>query len=287
MQPFDYYRPKDIQEAFQLLALPDKIVYPFGGGTDFIPMVRDGLWKADVVVDIKGIEGIRDIRETGEGLFIGAAVTMSEVAKSQLVKSHAPLLAQGAAVVGNEQVRNRATIGGNLCTASPCADTPPPLCALDALVILKSKDGERRVPVKEFFTFVRKTVIQKGELVYGVIVPKHPVGTVGVYEKLSRRKGCDLSLVSVAALAKPENGKYSWRIALGAVAPTVIRATEAEAFLAEGHSPELIQKAAVAAAMQSKPISDVRASEAYRKSMVRNITKRAIEKVIAALGLGG
>ncbi len=284
MQPFDYYRPKDIQEAFQLLTMPNKVVYPFGGGTDFIPMFRDGLWKADAVVDIKGIDGMRDIREIPEGLYVGAAVTMNEIAKSQLIKSQAPLLAQGASVVGNEQVRNRATIGGNLCTASPCADTPPTLCALSALVVLKSKEGERRIPVEEFFTFVRKTVIKKGELVVGVIVPKHPADTVGVYEKLSRRKGCDLSLVSVAALAKPENGKVVWRIALGAVAPTVIRATDTEAILNEGYTPEHIQKAAVAAALQSKPISDVRASEAYRKSMVRNITKRAVEKVVASLG---
>ena len=283
MQPFDYYRPKDLNEAFQLLTLPEKFVFPFGGGTDFIPMFRDGLWKVDAVVDVKGIEGMRDIRETPEGLFIGAAVSMSEIAKSPLVYAHCPVLVQGASVVGNEQVRNRATLGGNLCTASPCADTPPTLCVVNASIILKSKEGERRIAVDEFFTFVRKTVIKKGELVYGVIIPKSPSGTVGVYEKLSRRKGCDLSLVSVAALAQPQNGKYVWRVALGAVAPTVIRATGAEAFLAKGHSPEMIQKAAVAAAAQSKPISDVRASETYRKLMVRNITKRALEKVVASL----
>jgi carbon-monoxide dehydrogenase medium subunit len=135
----------------------------------------------------------------------------------------------------------------------------------------------------EFFTFVRKTILQKGELVLGVILPKPVKGTVGHYEKLSRRRGCDLSVVSVAALAIPKNGGYDWRIALGAVAPTVMRATEAEAVLSKSLSPEAVQKAAEAAAEQSKPISDIRASETYRRAMVRNMTRRAVENVIAKL----
>jgi len=284
MQPFDYYQPQSLDEAFQYLNMPGKIVYPIAGGTDFVPTYRDGVWKVDAVVDIKAIPGMQDIRETQEGLFVGAAVRMTDLARSDLVKSKWDVLAQGACVVGSDQIRNRATIGGNLCTASPCADTPPALAVLEAEVILKSQSGERRVPVQEFFTFVRKTVVQKGELVFGVIIPQSPKRTVGVYEKLSRRKGCDLSLVSVAALAKPQNGGYVWRIALGAVAPTVIRAFDAEAILAKGHDIRNIQQAAEAAAVQSKPISDVRASETYRKAMVRNITKRAIEKVLIGIG---
>ena len=283
MQPFDYYKPRTLVEAFQVLNTPGKAVFPLAGGTDFIPMFRDGLWKVDGVVDVKSIDGMQDIRETPEGLFVGAAVRMTDIARSDVVKSHWDVLAQGASVVGSDQIRNRATLGGNLVTASPCADTPPALAVLNAQIVIMNQSGERRVPVTEFFIFVRKTVVQKGDLVMGVLIPRPPKGSGAVYEKLSRRKGCDLSLVSVAAMAEANQGGYLWRIALGAVAPTVIRATDAEAILAKGTSPKEIQAAAEAAAAQAKPISDVRSSEAYRRAMVRNITKRAVEKVLAKL----
>ncbi|MEI7988555.1 MAG: xanthine dehydrogenase family protein subunit M [Chloroflexota bacterium] len=283
MQPFDYYRPKNLEEAFEYLTMPGKTVLPLAGGTDFVPMARDVLWKCDAVVDIKGIPGLKDLKETSEGLFVGSAVRMVEISRSALVKSGWDVLAQGASVVGSDQIRNRATLGGNMCTASPCADTLAPLAALNAVVVLRSKQGERRVPFVEFFTFVRKTVLQKGELVMGVILPKTSQGTVGSYEKLSRRRGCDLSIVSVAAVAAPKNGGYEWRVALGAVAPTVMRVAEAEAILGKGRSSEEIQKAAEAAAVASKPISDIRSSEAYRRVMVRNMTKRAVESVIAKM----
>lgn len=283
MQPLDYYRPKDFAEAFQYLNLPGKTVYPVAGATDLIPSYRDGVWKMDAVVDVKGLEGMRDIKETPDGLFIGAAVKMNELALSPLVKSHCDILAQGAAVVGSDQVRNRATIAGNLVTASPCADTPPTLSALDAIIVIRSADGERRVSATGFATFVRKTVLKPGELIVGVIIPQLPAGSIGIYEKLSRRRGCDLSLVSVAALAVPSGKGYNWRIALGAVAPTSIRVPSAEAILAEGHDEAHVEKAAQAAAETARPISDVRASEQYRKAMVANITKRAIRNVLAKL----
>ena len=284
MQPFDYYVAKNYEEAFHYLTLPGKQVYPLAGGTDFIPMYRDGLWKADAVVDIKNLDGMRDLRETSEGLFIGAAVCMNDLAQSPLVKSHWDILAQGASVVGSDQVRNRATVGGNICTASPCADTPPALYVLEAIVLIRGKSGERRVPIRDFATFVRKTIVQKGELIVGLLIPKPANGTVGVYEKLSRRKGSDLAVVSTAALAAPrEDGGYTWRIALGAVAPTIIRVPEAEAILSKGHTEADVLKAAEAAALASRPISDVRASEVYRRTMVRNVTRRAIQKVLAKL----
>lgn len=283
MQPFDYYKPKTFEEAFDYLTLPRKTVFPLAGATDFIPSYRDGVWQADAVCDIKTLPGMCDLRETPEGLWVGACVLMSELARSPLVRAHWEVLAQGAEVVGSEQVRNRATIGGNMCTASPCADTPPPLYVLDAVVVLKSKAGERRVPITEFFTFVRKTVVQKGELVVGVIIPKPPAGTVGEYHKLSRRQGCDLSLVSVAVLAAPRDGGYEWRIALGAVAPTPIRVPDAEAILSRGFDTAAIDEAAKAAEKTAKPITDVRSSDVYRCEMVRNLTRRAVHSVAEKL----
>jgi CO/xanthine dehydrogenase FAD-binding subunit len=284
MQPFDYYKPKDFPEAFQYLNMPGKMVSPLAGATDFIPAFRDGAWKADAVVDIKGLPGIRDLKETTDGLYIGACLKMNEIANSLLVRQSWGLLAEAAGDVGSTQVRNRATIGGNMCTASPCADTPPVLAAMDAKVIVRNQDGEKTISIHEFFKGVRKTVISKKELVVGVIIPKPPSGSVGSYVKLSRRKGSDLSLVSVAVQANRVGNGLEWKVALGAVAVTAIRVPDAEAILAKGHTAEDIEKAAVAAAETSRPISDVRSSEKYRKLMVKNMTVRAIRQTLEKLG---
>jgi carbon-monoxide dehydrogenase medium subunit len=287
MQPFDYYKPKDFDEAFQLLNTPGKTVYPYAGGTDFIPMSRDGIWKCDAVVDIKSLPGLREIKETPEGLFVGAAVRMNEIANSDLVKSHWDILAQGAGSVGSEQIRNRATLGGNLCTASPCADTPPALYVLNAAVIIRNAQGERRVAIADFFKWVRKTAVQNGDIVVGVVIPRPAEGTFGTYVKLSRRKGSDLSLVSVAALAYPNGKAANWRLALGAVAPTPIRTPAAEAILEESTDETHLDLAAKSAADTSKPISDVRASEKYRKLMVANMTRRAVRMTLDKREKGG
>jgi CO/xanthine dehydrogenase FAD-binding subunit len=287
MQPFEYYKPKDFDEAFKLLNTPGKTVYPFAGGTDFIPMYRDGIWKCDAVVDIKSLPGLRDIKETSEGLFVGAAVRMNEIAESDLVKSHWDVLAQGAESVGSEQIRNRATLGGNLCTASPCADTPPALYVLNATVIIRNAQGERRVAVNEFFKWVRKTAVQIGDIVVGVVIPQPAKGACGTYVKLSRRKGSDLSLVSVAALTYPNGKAANWRLALGAVAPTPIRTRPAEEILEESTDDAHVELAAKSAADTSKPISDVRASETYRKLMVANMTKRAVRMTLEKREKGG
>ncbi len=287
MQPFDYYKAKDFDEAFRLLNTPGKKVFPYAGGTDFIPMYRDGTWKCDAVVDIKYLPGMGEIKETAEGLFIGAAVRMSQIAASALVKSRWDILAQGAASVGSEQVRNRATLGGNMCTASPCADTPPALYVLDAEVIIRNAQGERRVPVTEFFKWVRKTAVQPGDILTGVVLPYPANNSYGTYVKLSRRKGSDLSLVSVAAFVFPNGKEANWRLSLGAVAPTPIRVPEAEKILEESTDENHIALAGKAAADTSKPISDVRASETYRRLMVANMTKRAVRMTLERREKGG
>ena len=185
--------------------------------------------------------------------------------------------------MGNEQVRNRATLGGNLCTASPAADSAPALLTLEANVVIRGAAGERRVPIAEFFLGPRKTALHKGELLVGVIIPAPPVGAVGTYVKLSRRKAGDLAIVGVAALAYPHNGGYSWRLALGAVAPTPIRAPEAEATLNTGHDEAAIEYATKCAFDACCPIDDIRASAEYRKAMVSRIARRAIEGVLEKL----
>ncbi|MFP4393930.1 MAG: FAD binding domain-containing protein [Anaerolineales bacterium] len=293
MRTFDYYKPQTIEGAIELLGMRDKMVFPLAGATDLLPNIREDLCALDAVVDIKGLPGLRDIKSEclepccGCGprgcLYVGAAARMNEIVRSDLVKSHWDILAQGAASMGNEQVRNRATIGGNLCTSSPAADTAPALLTLEADVLIAGPRGERCVPVGNFFIGPKRNVLSPGEFVVALVIPQPPDGAVGVYEKLSRRKAGDLSIVGVAALAMPHNGAYRWRIALGAVAPTPVRAPDAEKILNASFDADAIETAARSASDVCSPIEDVRSGAEYRRAMIVNITRRAIQNVVEKL----
>jgi carbon-monoxide dehydrogenase medium subunit len=293
MQPFNYYKPTSFDEAFKMLALPDKVMYPLAGATDLIPHTRDGAWKPDGVVDIKGLPGLRDLTveglepccgcAPGECLYVGAAIRMNEIARSGLVLSHWDLLAQAAAAMGNEQVRNRATLGGNLGTASPAADSAPALLVLEASMLVKGPAGDRSIPIDNFFAGPKRNVLKKGELIVGILIPKPPAGSVGIYEKLSRRKAGDLAVVGVAVMAYPHDNGYRWHVALGAVSPTPIRSPQAEAILNESYNAAHIDEAAAAAYGCCCPIDDVRASAEYRQMMVVNIARRAIRAIAQQL----
>ena len=293
MRPFDYYKPESFDEAFKLLTMPDKVVMPLAGSTDLIPMVRDERWSPDVVVDIKGLPGLRDIKLVasgpgcgdceGECLYVGAAARMSEIARSPLVNRHWGVLAQAAGAVGHEQVRNRATLGGNMGTASPAGDTLSALLVLEAEVLIKGAGGERCVPVTKFFLGPRKTALRQGEIIVAVLLFPLPEGSAGSYERLSRRRGADLALVGVSALAVPHAGGYQWRLALCAVAPTPIRVPEAEAVLSAGHDAVTLEQAAQLALAASHPIDDVRATAAYRREMVVELTRRVLQHVVEQL----
>lgn len=293
MQPFDYHRPRTFEEAYELLSTPDRVAAAIAGGTDLIPQTRDRVLKPDLVVDIKALPGLRDLTtmtmapccgvQEDECLYVGAAVRMNEMARSKLVQDRWPVLADAAASMGNEQVRNRATIGGNLCTASPAADSAPALYVLDASVLIKGPGGDRCLPVAQFFLGPKRNALKRGEIVAGLLVPKLPPGTLSYHDKLSRRKAGDLSIVSVAALAIPSSSAVAWRIALGAVGPTPVRALDAEILLGDHPDTETIDRAAVAAYGCCCPISDIRSGMEYRQQMIINLTRQAIQALVAQL----
>jgi carbon-monoxide dehydrogenase medium subunit len=272
------------------------------GGTDLFPKMRDGVVRPGVLVDVKHLPGMDDIvcdegRSRG-GLTIGAAVTMNQVARHPEVRARYPLLAEAANAVGSYQVRNRATIGGNLCNASPCADTALATLVLDGRVVLygphhstgSERAGEREMPVAAFFLGPSETALKPGEFMTAIRLPPPPARAVGRHLKLSRNRLGDLALVSVDVLgfpADPASGNggatsagYAFRIGLGAVAPTVVRATQAEKVLVERlPGEETFALAAKRAAEAAAPIDDVRAGAAYRKAMVRNLTLRGLRDV--------
>ena len=296
MQQFDYYKPLDFECAFDILLQPGKTSFVLAGGTDLIPHTRDGVWHPDAVVDIKALPGMRTIEIKNIDpccnctpracLFVGAAVKMNELIRSPVVGSNWNLLQQAATAMGNVQVRNRATLGGNICTASPAADTAPALLALDAKVLIKGSRGDRCLDIEDFFVNPKVNALKAGEIVAGVLIPQPPESSRWHFQKLSRRKAGDLAVVSVAALAIPENNIYKWRVALGAVAPTPIRAHDSESILNAACDVEAIDKAAASAYDCCCPISDIRSSMEYRQMMVVNITRQVISTVLDAMAEG-
>jgi carbon-monoxide dehydrogenase medium subunit len=269
--------------------LQAKDVWLMMGGTDLLPQMRDGVVRPKIVVDLKGLPGIHQVTLDAGGLTIGAAATMNQVARDPDVLAHFPALAQAANSVASFQIRNRATIGGNLCNASPCADTSPAVLAYEGEMIVSGAGRSHFLPVDEFFVVPGKTALDSNEFLEAIRFPYPPSGGAGVYHKLGRNKRGDLAVVGVAVTGWPDpstRSGFRFRIALGSVAPTPLRVPAAEEILADEPFGEVSVTAAADKAMAAaSPISDVRAGASYQTKMVRTLVIRAIREVSAALGV--
>jgi len=280
---FEYLQPDTLEEALSFLAVNREKVRVLAGGTDLIvQMRRREITIPDYVADIKKISQLKKIMIDEQGLRIGALVPISEIAAFDDVKKDYKAIADAAGVIASPQIRNRATIAGNICNAVPSADTAPPLLVFGAAVKLRSAKAERSVPVDEFFTGPRKTAAAPDEIVTGVFIPKPAAASKSVYYKHSQRHSMDLALVGVAAYGcKDGDVCKEIRIGLGAVAPKPVRALAAEkVLLGQKPTPELINAAAAAAASECSPIDDHRASGEYRRDMVQVFTKRALTEIL-------
>lgn len=240
---------------------------------------RAGNTTPEHLVDLAGL-GLGYVRQEIDAVKIGATTTFSELLNSELVWRHLPCLAEAVAQIGAVQCRNMATIGGNLCSAVPSADSAPPLLVLDAQVKIAWQNGERVLALEQFFAGPKQSVLEQGEILAEIEVPIPPPRTGTSFLKLGRRRAMTLAIVNVAALVSVgRDGRTAEhvRIALGAVAPTPMRARRAEAVL-QGHtiSTRLIEEAAIAAAEETKPISDLRATADYRREVSRVLTRRAL-----------
>lgn len=277
MKAFEYFAPASLEEAFDLLDRfgPDGKL--FNGGTDVVIQLRDHLIAPKAVIDIKRIPGLKTLTyDPQDGLTIGACMTMNEIGGHPLVQQFYPTLAKAALSVGSKQVRNRATCIGNIVNASPLADTSTPLLAHNAVVIARSREGERHIPLEEFFVFVRKTSLKQGEIVTAIQVPPTP-GAKGEFTKISRRREVDLSTIC-ATILRAEDG---WRVAYGSVAPTPIRLKKTEALLNEGPlTDERIERAVELARSEVSPIDDVRATKAYRLEVVGVVLARSLRALM-------
>lgn len=261
VSPLELIEPRSLGDALRIMH-EDANVVPMAGCTDLYVSLNAGSLPASRFIDLWPLDELRGIDRRGTCLSIGALTTYTELQQSPLVRRHIPILAAAASEVGGRQVQNRGTIGGNIGNASPAGDVLPVLSAAEAVVVLRSADGERRVPFNDYFTGYRTSVRRPDELIVAIEVP--PVEGRQWFRKVGTRAAQAISKVVMAGVRA--NG--SARIALGSVAPTVIRALEAEETLAAGGSIEAAQRALRS---DLKPIDDIRSTAAYRSRVAANL----------------
>ncbi len=276
----DYIFPSTIEEALQArVAAPEGRF--IGGGTDLMVLMAADMLSPDPLIDISRIPELRGIRETEEGLEIGAATPLAELASDPRLPS---VLVQGAASVGSLQIRNLATVGGNICNASPCGDTITPLIVLEGELVLISPAGRREVAVAEFFTGPKKTVLNQDELLAGIKIPRKNLSGGSSFKKIGQRNGQIISQVNVAVWVKVKAGRKvgEIRAAAGSVGPVPIPLLKAAATLkGSGMTPGIIADAARLASIEISPISDVRATADYRRSVIGTLLTDALAEAWA------
>ena len=287
LPPFRYIQARSPSEVHDILEQGGARLLL--GGTDLFPQMREGRISPQVLVDLKRLPGMHELSEEEAGLACGAGVTMNELARNPMVRARYTALAEAAVSVGSYQLRNRATVGGNLCNASPCADTAPAVALFEATLALQGRAGHRSVATDQFFLGPGQTALAHDQYLASIRLPNLPPGSKSCYLKLGRSRLGDLSLVGIAALCyvDPESPSgYRFRLALGSVAPVPLRARVAEELLATHPPGETAFAAAADAAMEAAmPISDVRAGDEYQRHMVRVLTLRALRRLWADLGI--
>jgi carbon-monoxide dehydrogenase medium subunit len=273
MTSFAYERPRSLAEAFELLRRGDAV--PLAGGTDLLVAIRHRQSRPGTVVDLKSVEEIgAGIDVGGDRIRIGGRVVMSRLIDDEQVNSRFPALVKAASVVGSVQIRNRATLAGNLCNASPAADTAPALLAYSAVVAVSGPEGERAVPLDEFFVGPGSTSLGHGEVVTSVEIPIPTQETGSAIARVTRRRGVDLASVSVACVVEA-SGRAQF--GFGAVGPTPLAAETTVDDLADDAAWDRLLSV-------TSPISDVRAGADYRRAMLRVHSKRALNAAIEDLG---
>ena len=280
MNGFDFVSAKDLQDVLTILSKEKDHACLVAGATNVVNKMHIGKIQDKVLVNIDALDELRGIEYKDGYVTIGAMTCMAEVARSEVIKQHARVLYEAAQVFADPITRNRATIGGNICDASPAADTAPALLVLNAEVELASIRGKRTLPISEFFLGVGRTATESDEIVTAVRFLDAPTGA---FTKIGLRNSLAISVVSVAAIAKLDSeGKFSdVRIALGSVAPRPVRAPHAEQALLGNTPGEQTYAAAKTAVLEDiSPIDDVRATAAYRRGVSGVVMERTVSAAL-------
>ncbi len=279
---FTFHQPQNLEQALDMVGMYRTNGKILAGGTDLVPKLRAGLMDVHHVISLNRVPGLNRITyQDDDGLVIGSGARLSDVAAHPDVCKNYPGLAHACSVMATTQIRNMATVAGNIINSAPSADTAAPLLAYEAAVILVERGGRRHVPLTEFFTGPGMNIMEPMEILEAIRVPSPPKQSGSAYLRLSARSKVDIAAVGVAGfLALDMQGAIiKARLALSAVAPTPVRCPEAEAMLAgQMPEPELLKRAAAACVRACRPIDDVRATASYRRKMVQVLAQRVIQQ---------
>ncbi len=282
MAGFQYVRPTTLADAIAILQMHGPDARLLSGGTDLLVRLRLGHIQPAVVVDLKRVAALNaGVEDIGAAIRIGARTVMTDLIADERIQRHYPGLVDAARVVGSVQIRNRATLAGNICNASPAADTAPALLVYGAIVHIAGPDGERRIPLAEFFVGPGKTVLTRGDIVTSIElpVPTEPAGAA--FGRITRRKGVDLATINLVGLVTASG---TARFAFGAVAPTPILVSDASGALgADQHDVDARRAALSRLIAHARPISDVRGTRDYRLAMLHVMADRTWRQAVDRL----
>jgi len=287
---FRYRAPNSLPEVLKILETKERGAKVLAGGTDLILLMKQGLVCPSLVVDVKQVPELNRLEwSPKEGLRLGAAVPLSRLLAFNGLPKEFSILLQTCSLIGSTQIKNRGTIGGNICNAAPSADSAPPLLCLGTRAVVASSRGTRTMALDDFFLAPGKTALADDELLVEIDIPTPSVRSAGYYLRHTTREEMDIAVAGVASflISGPQKGRLqSVRIALGAVAPKPLRAHGAEALLVgKTVTPALIARAAEQAVREVDPISDVRGSAEYRRELVRVLVRRTLKKACEELGI--
>lgn len=284
MIEFEYCEPNNLQELYSILANYSGPNVILAGGTDLINHIKIGKSKPSKVITLKSVKELSNkIEFNSKRVTIGAMVTLSDLEENQLIKQMYPALSQSAGKIGSKQIRNKGTLVGNICNASPAADTLPVLLIYNSIVNIAGRQSRRSIPIELFLKGPGKTDLLEGEIVESIDIPSPKLIHSSTYLKLSRREGVDLAIVGVATFVG-ENGEL--RVALGAVGPVSFRAYSAEKLLSEGiNNRTLFEKGLDEAVKLANPITDLRATREYRLAMIKVFIRKAVQICVNELSL--
>jgi CO/xanthine dehydrogenase FAD-binding subunit len=288
MPSFDYAAPDSLAEAVQLMG-SSGTARAFAGGTDLIDQLKTNRRNADLVIDLKRIPELQRLEMASDGFHIGAARSCSDVHHDATVNQLYGGLADATGLVGSVQIQNRAAVGGNVCNAAPSGDTTPNLLAHEAVAVITGASGTRKVELTDFFVGPGQTVLQRGEILQELILPKPPECSASAYLRFIPRNEMDIAVAGASSFIHIDPATKTVRkarIAMASVAPTPVRARGAESVL-EGNviSEALIAKAGDAAVESATPITDVRGSAEYRRELVRVLTRRTLNICLKRIGI--
>jgi len=281
MKRYAYYQPASLDEAFGLMKKYEGRARYVAGGTDAMIRVKQSVWRPEALISLRGIKDLCGIRKNGDSLRLGGMTLWREVETDPLVLRHAPALADAASMVANPQIRNVATLGGNLCNAAPSADGAPPLMVMEAVLTIAGPNGEREVPISEFFQGPGQHCMAPGEVLTAIVIPDMPPRTGTAFFK-SGRVTQDIAIANVAVCVEMQNGVCKkCRVAAGAVGPVPMRLKGVEALVAGKEiTPELLLLVQDKASGEVSPITDVRSTEIYRRTITGVMVKRALEQAL-------